>query len=300
MPGSYSSAGVGASHRPRLLWIPRVQRPPPLNPGDCSGRGKMPARAAESSPSATQQCSCRLCLPLSPSAHSPCAESPARAHRVATSFSFSGGSAQGLLETSLFRRFTFTSKACCHPLQPALVKFLPEVRAGQDFCSEARTMVKFSAPRSEVKKENTLLDPAKAERMAEPVRRLLSTPRLPATATPTCWAAPMFATPIRLPLCAVTRRCARPLRPAPGAGADVTPPALAECRRRGQRDVGRQPLRAAVAIDHCSCARPPAASPPLGAAACGCRSPPVAAADIRHFEPRWRSYAQTHRACARR
>ena len=116
MPGSYSSAGVGASHRPRPLWIPRVQRPPPLNPGDCSGRGKMPARAAESSPSATQQCSCRLCLPLSPSAHSPCAESPARAHRVATSFSFSGGSAQGLSETSLFRRFTFTSKACCQSL----------------------------------------------------------------------------------------------------------------------------------------------------------------------------------------
>ena len=133
MPGSNSSAGVGASHRPRLLWIPRVQRPPPLNPGDCSGRGKMPARAAESSPSATQQCSCRLCLPLSPSAHSPCAESPARAHRVATS-----SLSQVDLRKACWKRHSFAAlllqvKPVVNPLQPALVKFLPEVRADPDF-----------------------------------------------------------------------------------------------------------------------------------------------------------------------
>ena len=145
MPGSYSSARVGASHRPRLLWIPRVQRPPPLNPGDCSGRGKMPARAAESSPSATQQGSCRVCLLLSPSPHSPC-------HTVQPLHS--PWPRAGLCQVDLgsapwkrhsFARFTFTSKACCqHPFSLALVKFLPEVHPAKEICSEARTMVKIS------------------------------------------------------------------------------------------------------------------------------------------------------------
>ena len=159
MPGSNSSAGVGASHRPRLLWIPRVQRPPPLNPGDCSGRGKMPARAAESSPSATQQGSCRVCLLLSPSPHSPC-QTVEPLHTAWPRAVFVRWILACSLETSLFRRFTFTSKACCqHPCSLHWSNFCLRSTRTKKFALRPARWPKFLAPT----KKETLPDPAKAK-----------------------------------------------------------------------------------------------------------------------------------------